>query len=72
MQQRRGRILNRQQKYEKLPQSEVVMGKADIYGQRFTVDIPIFGSNGNTATVRTGWIIKTDSTSPELTTLFVK
>ncbi|MBQ7780897.1 MAG: hypothetical protein IJ405_02620 [Lachnospiraceae bacterium] len=58
--------------YEKLPNSEAVLGQLDEYGQRYTVDIPITGPNGNTVNVRTGWIIKTGSDIPELTTLFVK
>lgn len=29
-------------------------------------------SNGNTVNVRTGWIIKTGSDVPELTTIFIK
>lgn len=58
--------------YEKLPSSEAVLGKLDEYGQRYTVDILITGSNGSTANVRTGWIIKTGSDIPELTTIFVK
>lgn len=58
--------------YEKLPSSEAVLGKLDEYGQRYTVDIPITGPNGNTVNVRTGWIIKTGSYIPELTTIFVK
>lgn len=48
-----------------------VMGKADEYGQRFTVDIPITGPKGS-AVVRTGWIIDNGSTIPRLVTLFVK
>ena len=58
--------------YEKLPQCIAVVGKADIYGQRYTVDIPIIGENSKTAIVRTGWIIKSGTMKPELTTLFVK
>lgn len=58
--------------YKKLPSSEAVLGKLDEYGQRYTVDIPITGPNGNTVNVRTGWIIKTGSDIPELTTIFVK
>ena len=58
--------------YEKLPQCEAKIGVLDIYGQRFTVDIPIIGPNGNTAIVRTGWIIRPNSMTPELTTLFVQ
>ncbi|NDO32806.1 hypothetical protein FMM82_35040 [[Clostridium] clostridioforme] len=57
--------------YEKLPNSEAVLGKLDVYGQRYTVDIPITGPNGNTVNVRTGWIVKPNSDIPELTTLFV-
>lgn len=58
--------------YEKLPSSEAVVGKLDQYGQRYTVDIPITGPNGNTVNVRTGWITKTGSDIPELTTIYVK
>ena len=58
--------------YEKLPGSEARLGKLDQYGQRYTVDILIMGPNGKTVTVRTGWITKTGSDIPELTTLYVK
>ena len=61
-----------EQIYEKLPGSKATLGKLDKYGQRYTVDIPITGPNGNTVIVRTGWIIKTGSDVPELTTIFVK
>jgi hypothetical protein len=60
------------QVYDKLPSNKAVLGKLDQYGQRYTVDIPITGPNGNTVNVRTGWIIKNDSNVPELTTIFVK
>ncbi len=49
-----------------------VPGKSDQYGQRYSVDIPIIGPNGRTAIVRTGWIIRSESDKPELTTLYVK
>ena len=58
--------------YNKLQNSEVILGKLDVYGQRYTVDIPITGPNGNTVNARTGWIIKPDSNIPELTTIYVK
>lgn len=58
--------------YDKLSQNEAILGKLDQYGQRYTVDIPITGQNGNTVNVRSGWIIKTGSDVPELTTIFVK
>ena len=46
-------------------------GKIDRFGTRFTVDIPMTGPGGS-ATVRTGWIYKTGSDTPELATLFVR
>lgn len=49
-----------------------VLGKVDQFGQRFTVDMPITGPNGNTATVRTGWIIDPGTATPRLTTTYVK
>jgi hypothetical protein len=57
---------------QKLSQSQAVQGVADQYGQRYTVDILINGLNGNSATVRTGWILASGSNTPTLTTLFVK
>ena len=49
-----------------------VMGDTTKYGQLFTVDMPITGPNGNTAIVRTGWIIDAGATTPRLTTAYVK
>ena len=60
------------QVYGKLPQCEAVEGLVDQYGKRFTVNMPITGPNGNTVNVRTGWIFKTGSEIPELTTIYVK
>ena len=48
-----------------------VAGKVDKFGARFTLDIPVTGPLGS-GTVRTGWIYKPGSNTPELTTLFVK
>jgi hypothetical protein len=61
-----------EQVQSKLPNSEAVLGVADQYGQRFTVDIPITGVNGNEAVVRTGWILEPGSEIPRMTTIFVK
>lgn len=61
-----------EQIYRKLPISESALGEFDSYGQRYTVDMMITGPNGNTAKVRTGWIIKPESQISELTTLYVK
>ena len=49
-----------------------ILGKADNHGQRITIDMPITGPNGKTATVRTGWIYDPGSSTPRLTTLYVK
>ncbi|WP_436591867.1 hemagglutinin repeat-containing protein, partial [Pseudomonas paraeruginosa] len=48
-----------------------IPGKVDQYGARFTVDIPVIGPNGN-GVVRSGWIYKPGSNTPEMTTIFVK
>ncbi|MBX3630241.1 MAG: hypothetical protein KF908_10105 [Nitrosomonas sp.] len=48
-----------------------VAGKVDKFGSRFTVDIPVTGPAGS-GIIRTGWIYRTGSDTPELTTLFVK
>ena len=60
------------QVYSKLSESESVIGKLDQYGQRYTVDMNITSPNGNSKIVRTGWIIKPESTVPELSTIYVK
>lgn len=39
-------------------------GKCDEHGQRYTVDIPMTGPIGQTATVRTGWIIDSGQSIP--------
>ena len=57
---------------EKLSASEAVMGKLDMYGQRFTVDIEVTGPNRKTAIVRTGWILEPNTEVPRMTTIFVK
>ena len=55
----------------KLPFYPASIGKKDQYGQRYTVDMPITGKNGQTRIIRTGWIIKTGESSPTLTTAYV-
>lgn len=45
----------------------------DEYGIRYKLDVKITGPNGNTATVRTGWIKESDNSEEfKLTTAFVK
>ncbi len=47
------------------------VGKVDRFGTRYTVDIPVTGPSGS-GVVRTGWIYKGSSDTPELATLFVR
>ncbi|GKV55005.1 hypothetical protein NCCP2222_09520 [Sporosarcina sp. NCCP-2222] len=58
--------------HKNIANTPATIGQADQYGQRYTVDMLIKGANGKTATVRTGWIIKSGSNTPEMTTLFIK
>jgi len=44
------------------------LGKADEFGQRWTVDLPLSGPKG-TITVRTAWIVDAGSTSARLVTI---
>lgn len=45
-----------------------MLGKADQYGQRWSVDIPLTGPKG-TIMVRTAWMLETGSTTPRLITI---
>ncbi|MCO8274716.1 hypothetical protein M1L60_29380 [Actinoplanes sp. TRM 88003] len=45
-----------------------IMGKADQYGQRWAVDVPLSGPGG-TVVVRTAWILDAESTVPRLVTI---
>jgi hypothetical protein len=49
---------------------EVVLGKHDKYGQRYTIDFDMTGSRG-TATIRSGWIIRTNELVPRLVTCYI-
>lgn len=51
--------------------SPATPGLIDKYGARMTVDVLLTGPVGQ-ATVRTGWIYAPGSTTPKLTTIFVK
>jgi hypothetical protein len=45
-----------------------ILGRADEYGQRWAVDLPLTGPNG-TITVRTAWIVDAGGTTPRLVTI---
>lgn len=50
--------------------NEAQAGKFDKYGQRYTVDFELKHTNKK-ATIRSGWIIKTEQDFPSLTTYFI-
>lgn len=50
--------------------SDCIVGEADTYGQRYTVDI-IIRKHSLEAMIRTAWIIKTKENIPRLTTCYV-
>ena len=56
----------------KLPNSKAILGIKDQFGQRYTVDIVVTGPNGNSAVVRTGWILEPETEVPRMTTIYVK
>jgi hypothetical protein len=56
----------------KLPNTEAAVTQKTEYGQKFEVDLEIEGVNGNVATVKTAWIIRTGTDIPDLTTIYVK
>jgi hypothetical protein len=56
---------------EGVKNNPAIPGKVDQFGSRFTVDILVTGPAGS-GVVRSGWIYKTGSNVPELTTVFVK
>ncbi len=53
---------------EELPYEEATVGHEDEHGKRYNVLVGITGPNGNTAVVLTGWIIRSGTDIPSLTT----
>jgi len=47
--------------------ADAVVGKQDRFGQRYIIDFP-FGGPAGTATIRSGWIIRTGEDVPRLVT----
>jgi hypothetical protein len=50
---------------------EAIATKLDEHGQRYQVDLEVVGVEGQRATVRTGWIVKTENCA-RLITLYVR
>ncbi|HYN94885.1 MAG TPA: WXG100 family type VII secretion target [Pilimelia sp.] len=53
---------------EAIPGGTPIRGRADEYGQRWSVDVDLTGPSG-TITVRTGWIVEEGSAVPRMTTI---
>jgi hypothetical protein len=51
---------------EELPFHEAAEGRSDEFGQRYVVNMPIEGINGNTAIVLVAWIVRTGTDFPVL------
>ena len=49
--------------------TDAQLGRRDVYGQRYTVDI-LLEWRGRRAMVRSGWIIEHNSDTPRLTTCY--
>ena len=57
----------------KVLNAEAVLQRTDIYGQRYQVDLAIIGIKPEQQEiVRTGWIVKSDSNTARLVTLYVR
>ncbi|WP_231940063.1 DUF6883 domain-containing protein [Dolichospermum compactum] len=54
---------------EKVKTQEVSLNRYDEYGQRYTLDFTLQWQN-RSATIRTGWIIKSGSDIPSLTSCY--
>ncbi|MBE9232119.1 hypothetical protein IQ231_10585 [Cuspidothrix issatschenkoi LEGE 03284] len=54
---------------EKVKTQEVSLNRYDEYGQRYTLDFTLQWQN-RSATIRTGWIIKSGSEIPSLTSCY--
>jgi uncharacterized protein YukE len=57
-----------QQIREGVREGTPILGKADQYGQRWSVDVPLTGPSG-TIIVRTAWILDVGSTTPRKVTI---
>ncbi|WP_435794482.1 DUF6883 domain-containing protein [Micromonospora zamorensis] len=44
------------------------IGRADDFGQRWNVDLPLTGPDG-TITVRTAWIVESGASAPRMVTI---
>jgi hypothetical protein len=47
------------------------LGKSDVYGQRYILDIPYIGTKQNEIIIRSTWIILTNGVVPRLTSCYI-
>ena len=50
---------------------DAISSSQDEYGQRYLVDFPLT-RNGNTATIRSTWIVRSTETFPRLTSCYIR
>ncbi|CAA9351344.1 hypothetical protein AVDCRST_MAG84-2886 [uncultured Microcoleus sp.] len=50
---------------------DAISSSQDEYGQRYLVDFPLT-RNGNTATIRITWIVRSTETFPRLTSCYIR
>jgi hypothetical protein len=49
---------------------DAIIGEENEFGKSYRVDFEMTGPNGKTATVRSGWIIRSDEDFPRLATMY--
>jgi hypothetical protein len=61
-----------QQQIEVLaPQAQAMLQRSDQYGRHYRVDIQVTGTEGQQASVRTGWVVPPGSDTAHLVTCYV-
>jgi len=49
-----------------------VLHSEDVFGQRYTVDLPVTGTEERQGIVRTGWLVSPGADEARLLTLYVR
>jgi len=57
---------------EHVLEGEAVLHSEDVFGQRYTVDLPVMGREGQKGIVRTGWLVSPGADEARLLTLYVR
>jgi hypothetical protein len=57
---------------QRVLETEITFHSEDEFGRRYTAEIEIQGTAGQTEIVKTGWLIGHDSKEAHLTTLYIK